>query len=348
MDDLFKNKIILVTGGTGSIGGEIVRQLFNYEPKVVRILSNDEASLFKLQQELNIKGHLPVRYLLGDVRDKERLKTAMENVEIVFHAAALKHVPLCEYNPFEAINTNIIGTQNVIDAALYCEVEKCIFISTDKAVNPTSVMGATKMLGERIFVLANAHRSDKTKFSVVRFGNVLNSRGSIIPVIEKQIKAGGPVTITDPDMTRFIITIEQAVNLVFEATSKSKGGEIFILKMPSLKLIDLVDVLIEELAPLYGFTTEDIGKCIIGPRVREKYHEELIPEDELNYLSEDGNLFVVIYPTEDPGAVPQSISELNTSNKNRRNIQEYSSNNVKLLGKDEIRQLLEYGISTSQ
>ena len=141
MDNPVKNKNIIVTGGTGSIGSEIVRQLLKYEPNVVRVFTNDEASLFKLQQELNLEGHLPVRYLLGDVRDKERLKTAMENVDIVFHAAALKHVPLCEYNPFEAINTNIAGTQNVIDAALYCEAEKCIFISTDKVVNANSIMG---------------------------------------------------------------------------------------------------------------------------------------------------------------------------------------------------------------
>lgn len=338
MDNQFKNKKILVTGGTGSIGSEIVCQLLNYEPTVIRILSNDEASLFKFQQELSKEGDSSVRYLIGDVRDKERMKTAMEYIDIVFHAAALKHVPLCEYNPFEAINTNIRGTQNVIDAALYCKVDKCIFISTDKAVNPTSVMGATKMLGERIFSLANENRSGKTKFSVVRFGNVLNSNGSIIPVIEQQIKAGGPVTITDPKMTRFIMTIKQAVNLVFEATSKSKGGEIFILKMPSLRLNDLIDVLIEELAPVYGFSPNDIGKRIIGPRIREKYHEELIQSDELNYLREYENLFVVDYPS-DPTL--QSTSEL-SYNGQKMNIQEYSSNNVKLLDKAEIRRLLEY------
>ena len=340
MENIFKDKKILVTGGTGSIGSEIVRQLLKRGPKIVRILSNDEAGLFKLQQELVLESDETVRYLIGDVRDLERLKTAMEDIEIVFHAAALKHVPLCEYNPFEAINTNIIGTQNVIDAALYSGVDKCVFISTDKAVNPTSVMGATKLLGERIIILANAYRTNKTKFSVVRFGNVLNSSGSIIPVIIKQIEAGGPVTITDPDMTRFIITIEQAVNLVFDATSKSEGGEIFILKMPSVKLIDLFDVLIEEFAAKYGYAPEDIEKHIIGPRIREKHHEELIPEDELNYLKEDGDMFVVVYPIINPAKMPQSDTKFGKEMP-KSNIQNYSSDTAKLLDKSEIRKLLQ-------
>ncbi|MCZ7384101.1 MAG: polysaccharide biosynthesis protein [Candidatus Methanoperedens sp.] len=334
ISEQIKGKKILVIGGTGSIGSEIVRLLLQYEPEVVRILSNDEACLFELQQEL--KGNMNVRFLLGDIRDIERMKIAMENIDLVFHAAALKHVPLCEYNPMEAINTNVIGTDNVIKAAIYNKVDKCIFISTDKAVNPTSVMGATKMLAERLVILANSHLSSITKFSVVRFGNVLDSRGSIIPLIRKQIISDGRVTITDPNMTRFIMSIPQAVNLVFKAAALSNGGEIFVFKMPAVRIMDLIEVLIEELAPEYGIAPESIERVFIGPRAREKIHEELMIEDEIKWMKEKKDMFIITYPIELHGIVIAGNNGMNMI----APVKGYSSESTVLLSKEEIKNLL--------
>ena len=208
MKDFYEGKVILITGGVGSIGSEIVRKILEYEPRAVRVLDNNETGLFDLEQELQSE---KIRIFVGDVRDKERLKRAIEDVDLVFHAAALKHVPLCEYNPFEAVKTNVIGTQNLIDVAIDEEVEKIITISTDKAVNPINVMGATKLLAERLTISANFYKGDReTAFSCVRFGNVLYSRGSVLPLFEEQIKKGF-ITLTDSNMTRFIMNTSQAV-----------------------------------------------------------------------------------------------------------------------------------------
>ena len=272
MNKFYKNKIILVTGGCGSIGREIVKKLIEYEPKSVRILDNNETGLFDLQKELNTR---KIRPLVGDVRDSKRLKKAVEGVDIVFHAAALKHVPLCEYNPFEAVKTNIIGTENLIDACLEEEVEKVIFISTDKAVNPTNVMGATKLLAERFTVSSNYFKGlKKTALSCVRFGNVLNSRGSVIPLFEKQIKNGGPVTVTNPEMTRFIMDIPHAVELVLRTAEIAKGGEIFILKMPAIKIGDLAEASIEYYAPKYGYDLYIVtGSSFVKHVLKEKNYD---------------------------------------------------------------------------
>jgi len=223
----FKNKKILVTGGTGSIGQEIMREILRYEPEVVRILDVDETKQFELEQEYGNREN--VRFLLGDIRDKERLYRAIEDIDIVFHTAALKHVLACEYNPFEGVKTNVIGIQNLISVCIDEEVEKVIFTSSDKAVNPTNVMGATKLLAERLMTSANYYKGTRrTIFSSVRFGNVLGSRGSVIPLFKKQIEAGGPVTLTNKEMTRFIMPMRDAINLLFKATELAQGGEIFI------------------------------------------------------------------------------------------------------------------------
>lgn len=333
ISNYLKGKKILVTGGTGSIGSEIVRQLLNHDPGVVRVLSNDEACLYELQQEM--KGSMKLRFLLGDIRDIERLKIAMENIDIVFHAAALKHVPLCEYNPMEAIHTNILGTDNVIKAAIYNNIEQCIFISTDKAVNPTGVMGATKMLAERLVTLANSHMSTNTKFSVVRFGNVLESRGSIIPLIRKQIINGGPITITDPAMTRFIMSISQAVGLVFRAAVLSRGGEIFVLKMHAVRIMDLIEVMIEETAPGCGLDPDAIRRVFIGPRAREKIHEELMTKDEAKWVKEEEKMFIINYPVELHGVVVEGGEE-----RDPEGIRGYSSDTIDLLNKSDIKDLL--------
>jgi len=292
MVDIFRGKNILVTGGSGSIGGEIVKKLLQHEPNVIRVLSNDENCLFSLEQE--IRGHSNLRFLVGDVRDKERLQHAVENIHFVFHAAALKHVPLCEYNPFEAVKTNVLGTQNVIEAAMEEEVEKLVTISTDKAVNPVNVMGATKLLAERLTVSANYYKGlRKTAFSCVRFGNVLDSRGSVVPSFREQIRKGGPITLTDPDMTRFVMSIPKAVELVFKAAEMARGGEIFIFKMPALRIGDLAEAMIEVLASQYGYNPGSIKIEVTGKRPGEKMYEELLAADEATNASETEDMFVI-------------------------------------------------------
>lgn len=334
-----KNKVVLVTGGAGSIGSQIVSQLIEYEPAGIRIFDNDENGLFNLLQELRgHKDYIRLRFLVGDIRDKYRLNRAMEGVNIVFHAAALKHVPLCEYNPFDAVETNVLGTQNVLNAALDRNVNKTIVISTDKAANPISTMGATKLLAERLAIDANTYTGySDTLFSCVRFGNVLGSRGSIIPFLEKQLSKGGPVTITDPNMTRFVMNSSVAIDLVLRATEIAQGGEIFIFKMPALKMNDLIEVAIEKLASKYGYKAEEIKIEKIGLRPGEKIHEELMTKDELERALESPEMFVLLSYLSGIGKkrvykLPDCFKKIQAKT--------YSSENAKLLTKEEIRLLL--------
>ncbi|MBR9706173.1 polysaccharide biosynthesis protein [Candidatus Pacearchaeota archaeon] len=292
----FKGKRILVTGGTGSVGSEIVKQILEYNPDVVRIFDNDETGLFNLKEELkNLKkSYNKTRYLLGDVRDIDRLRWAVRNIDIIFHAAALKHVPLCENNPFDAVKTNVIGTQNVIEVAMEMGLERMVTISTDKAVNPVNVMGATKLLAERLTISANLYKGDEpTLFSCVRFGNVLDSRGSVIPIFREQIKKGGPLTLTDREMTRFVMSLSQAVELVLKATTTMDGGEIFILKMPRINIADLAEVMIETTSPLYGHDPSSIKITNLGIRDGEKMHEELITKEEASNAIETESMYII-------------------------------------------------------
>jgi len=339
MKEFYKNKTILVTGGCGSIGSEIVKKLLKYEPWSIRILDNNETGIFDLQKELNTR---KIRPLVGDVRDSKRLKKAVENVDIVFHTAALKHVPLCEYNPFEAVKTNILGTENIIDASLEEEVGKLIFISTDKAVNPTNVMGATKLLAERFTVSSNYFKGlKKTALSCVRFGNVLNSRGSVIPLFKKQISKGGPVTVTNPDMTRFIMEIDHAVELVLRAAETAKGGEIFILKMPAIKIGDLAEAAINYFAPKFGHDPKKIKIKNIGRRVGEKTNEELITLNESENTYEFDEMFIVLPSGEVTADLANRIAKKIKSKKYKKPKEIiYSSKNVKLLDKSEAIKLL--------
>ena len=296
----FKNKKILVTGGTGSLGKELVWHLLkNEQPEIVRIFDVDETEQFEFQHEL--KGYEDkVRFLLGDVRDKERLARAVEDVDVIFHTAALKHVMACEYNPFEAVKTNILGMQNVIDVAIDNNVGKIIFTSSDKAVNPSNTMGATKLLAEKLMTAANYYKGKRDcVFSSVRFGNVMGSRGSVIPLFKQQILAGGPVTITDPTMTRFMMSMSQAVDLVFRSVDMAQGGEVFIFKMPTVNISDLTEVLIKELAPRGGHSSEDINIEIIGTKPGEKMYEELMTEDEAVRSLERDDMFIILPGIED-------------------------------------------------
>ena len=333
--DLFKNKKILITGGTGSIGQEILREILKYEPAVVRIIDIDETKQFELQQEY--EDYENIRLLLGDIRDKERLYRAIEDIDIVFHTAALKHVLACEYNPFEAVKTNVIGTQNLIDVCMDEEVEKVIFTSSDKAVNPTNVMGATKLLAERLITSANYYKgARKTVFSSVRFGNVLGSRGSVIPLFKKQIARGGTVTITDNEMTRFIMPLRDAINLLFKATELAQGGEIFIFKMEALRITDLAEVMIEELAQNYGHSQDNIKMEIIGNKPGEKLYEELMTEDEARRALESKDMFIVLPEMKELSHIDLSLYSSTTQAK----IRAYTSKDEKHLAKEEIKEIL--------
>lgn len=304
MNSFFSDKTILVTGGTGSIGSEIVRQLLTMGPKTVRIFSRDEHKQYLLQQELGDRLANDLRYFLGDVRDERRLLRALEEVDYVFHCAAYKHVPFCEYNSFEAVKTNVIGTQNVIDAAIAQNVSRVLLVSTDKAASPSNVMGATKLLAEKMMTSAMHFAGGHSiRFASVRFGNVLASRGSVIPLFCKQIRDGGPLTITHPDMMRFFMSIPQAVHLTFDAMERMEGGELFILKMPVARLGDIVEVLIEELAPHFGRDPASLEYRVTGMRPGEKMHELLMTQEEAQYAIEEDRMFIVRSPILVPGGI---------------------------------------------
>lgn len=334
-DEYYKDKRILVTGGVGSIGRELVKNLLRYNPKIIRIFDNNETGLFDLENELDSP---QVRILIGDIRDRERLMMAFEDIDVVFHAAALKHVPLCEYNPFDAVKTNVLGTQNILEAALAKGVQKVINISTDKAVSPTNVMGATKLLSERLTISANYYRGvKKTVFSSVRFGNVLNSRGSVLPLFDTQIKRGGPVTITDHQMTRFFMDIPAASELILKAGIIAQGREIFILKMPAFRITDLAEVMIDQLAPKYGYLPCDISVTTIGPRAGEKYFEELMTSDESERAYEFENLLIIVpklLKNEDP------LDEEYFRNLKKTSMKSFSSDDVPLATKEQIKEIL--------
>ncbi|MHA2246023.1 MAG: polysaccharide biosynthesis protein [Candidatus Hodarchaeales archaeon] len=343
--NFFKNKIILVTGAAGSIGRELVKQLLELNPIAVRALDTNETGLFYLDKMIESER---LRTFIGDIRDPKRLNLALENTDIVFHAAALKHVPLCEYNPFEAIKTNIIGTQNLIQAARSNNVKKLITISTDKAINPTNVMGATKLLADRLTIAANLYLGDRDiSFSTVRFGNVLGSRGSIIPLFFKQIRKGESVSVTDPNMTRYIMKIEDAVKLVIKVATFAKGGEIFILEMPAIHLGDLVDVLIEEVAPLFDHSLSDIKVKIIGNRIGEKAYEELLSdyETKVSTIYKKENIFILVpnNPFYHPDLVEKLLTFYNqfgTKLEVNNNSSLYSSSKAKILTKSQIKPLV--------
>jgi len=283
--DLFNDKVVLITGGTGSFGKKFVKiVLEQYNPKAIRIYSRGELKQVEMEREFKDDR---LRFFIGDVRDKERLSRAMNGVDVVIHAAALKHVPVCEYNPSEAVKTNINGAQNVIESAIDKNVEKVIALSTDKAVQPVNLYGATKLAAEKLFTQGNVYAGSKrTKFSCVRYGNVIGSRGSVIPLFKKQ-KSEGVVTVTDPRMTRFWVTLDKAVNLVLVAIEKMTGGEIFIPKIPSVKVTDLARVI----AP-------NAEQKIIGIRPGEKLHEILITKEESGHTLDMGKYFIIVpeYP----------------------------------------------------
>jgi FlaA1/EpsC-like NDP-sugar epimerase len=321
---IFRDRTILVTGGTGSIGSEMVRRLLDLGPRTVRVLSRDDSKQFELGEEL--RGRSELRMLIGDVRDRSRIARAMSGVDLVIHAAAMKHVPAAEFNPFEATETNVRGTQNVVEAAIDAGVDRVLTVSTDKAVDPTNVMGATKLLAERLMASAQLYRGPAaTRFASVRFGNVIGSRGSIVPLILGQVARGGPVTVTDPEMTRYLMPIRTAVDLCFTALERMEGGEVFILKMPRVRIGDLVEVLVEAYAGRYGYRPEEIAIERIGVRAGEKVDEALISTDEAWRVMDRDEMWVV------PRQVPNEVVARTGT----------AVDAPPLLGRDEIRDLLD-------
>lgn len=291
MAPFLKGKNVLITGGSGSIGQALINKAITDNAKLIRVFSNDENGLYEIESKLGKKHNL--EFVIGDIRDEETVSEIVKNIDIVHHAAALKHVDRCELYPFEAMTVNVIGTKNITRASLKAGVKKMILISTDKAVNPIGVMGATKLLSEKLVSAEAFHNKSGTVFASVRFGNVFHTRGSIIPRIENQIKDGGPITLTDRRMKRFFMTIEEAVKLIISATMLAKGGETFVLKMPLLKLEDLFEAMKEIIAPKYGYNPSQIKTKIIGIRPGEKLIEYLLSPFEMENVLETNDLFII-------------------------------------------------------
>ncbi|WP_334072147.1 MULTISPECIES: UDP-N-acetylglucosamine 4,6-dehydratase family protein [Paenibacillus] len=292
MNGQFRGAKVLIVGGTGTIGQSLLREILVDNPEVVRLLSRDEFKQFQLQHEY--KEYTNIRYLIGDIRDYNRLERAMQDIDYVFHTAAMKHVPACEYNPFEAVQTNVLGTQNVIQAALTCNVKKVIFTSTDKAISPTNTYGASKLMAERLIAAAQYQAGSKqTKFAAVRFGNVMGSRGSVIPLFEWQIEEKRKITVTCKEMTRFMMSLKQATELTLKAMEIAQGGEIFVLKMPVVRLIDLAHVVIEQTSSKLNLERSSIVIEEVGLRPGEKMFEELMTEEEARYAVETDDMFII-------------------------------------------------------
>ena len=276
----YEKKQVAVTGAAGTVGKELVKMLLGYGVSRVFALDNNEGDLFYLSEQWRAEPRF--EGFLCDIADLETLRFFLSGSDFVFHAAAYKNVPVCERSPSLAVRANIIGTENVIAAARYNNVKRVLFTSSDKAVNPTNVMGTTKLMGERLITAANTlNQGSGTIFSSTRFGNVAGSRGSVVPVFINQIAGGGPITLTHRNMTRFIMTLEEATRLVLESMVLARGGEAFVTKMPVFKITDIAEIMVEELAPKFGFRASDIEIVDIGPRPGEKMYEELITDEEV-------------------------------------------------------------------
>jgi UDP-N-acetylglucosamine 4,6-dehydratase/UDP-glucose 4-epimerase len=321
---MLDGKKILITGGTGSLGIALTKKLIESKAHSIRIYSRNESKQVEMQDQVSDPR---LRFLIGDVRDLERLTKAMEDIDIVFHAAALKHVPIVEYNPFEAIKTNVLGSQNVIDACLKENVETAVCIGTDKAVSPLNTYGATKHLMEKLFVTASNYINPlryKTKFLAVRYGNVLGSSNSVIPKFIEQIQSGKNLTITDPNMTRFTITMNQAVDLILTAIEKGHGGEVFVPKLKAYRLDILKDAILDILK-----TSVKIEK--IPVRQGEKYHEALINSEELRNTFEIDSLYIILNK-QMHRATFSKWNDLKITTLNH----EYSSDKVEILTKEKL------------
>ena len=330
---MLKGKKVLITGGTGSLGIALTQRLLQENVDTIRIFSRNESKQIEMESKFHDDR---LRFLLGDIRDYSRLVRAFEDVDIVFHAAALKHVPVIEYNPFEAIKTNVIGSQNVIDACLEEDVERAISVGTDKAVSPLNTYGATKLLMEKLFITASNYlkkERHKTKFIALRYGNVLGSSNSVIPKFINQIKNNEKITITDPNMTRFSISMDEALDFILKATEIGKGSEIFVPKLKAYSIMDVKNALFD----LLGKTSEEI----VGVRVGEKLNEVLINNDEMKYCWEYQGMYLLANPSVYRFAQDQNPSLTNEFSEKKKieNMQVYSSDAVEKISKEELKKI---------
>ena len=330
---MFEGKKVLITGGTGSLGTALTQKLLDSKVDTIRIFSRNENKQVEMESKFNDDR---IRFLLGDVRDYERLLMAVEGIDYVFHAAALKHVPKIEYNPFESIKTNVIGSQNVIDACLKSNVEKVIGVGTDKAVSPLNTYGATKLLMEKLFVSANNYLDSEkhdTKFIALRYGNVLGSSGSVIPKFIDQLQSKSKITITDSQMTRFSLTMDEALSFILKATEFGKGSEIFVPKMRAYTISDVK----EALTDIFG----DYGEEIIGIRSGEKIHETLINKDEIKYSWEYNDMYMItspLYPMFHPNIITETYDKI----KKIDEFDKYSSDSVEKISHNELVETLKH------
>ena len=329
MQNIWKGKTILVTGGTGSIGSEIVRQLLAHEPKRVIVYSRDEIKQFIMKSHID---NDRLEMAIGDVRNFRSTEKVFSSYEIdfIYHAAAMKHVVVSENEPTECVKTNIMGTENVVDLALRYGVKKMITISTDKSANPTTVMGATKFIAERITLNGNSLAKEGQAFACVRFGNVANSRGSVIPMMIDRVLTKRKLWISEPEVTRFIMKISDATKLVLEATTLSQGGEIFVLKMPTFKLGDIMEAVVDHCCEKYSIDKKSIVIESKSMENGEKMHEELINETESENLYEINNLYMIAggYKAPPPGAKKLALGS-------------YNSKDAKLLSVKELKELID-------
>ena len=323
---MFDGKKILITGGTGTLGKALTKRLLKENVDTIRIFSRDEWKQFQMQNEIDDER---LRFLIGDVRDKERLSRAIEGIDIVIHTAALKQIATAEYNPFEAVKTNVYGSQNLIECCLDHNVEIIVGIGTDKAVSPLNTYGASKMLMERLFVSANYYKGErKTKFLCVRYGNVLGSRGSLLPVIVSQIQNGKEITITDPEMTRFNISMNQAVDLIFRAIKNGYGGEVFVPKLKAYRVKEMKEAIVE-------LMDASNNEKRIPVRPGEKYHEMLINQEELRNAYETNDDYIIF----EKQSQNYDYGIKNNVKKTKLNVN-YISNSVTILSKEEIKKII--------
>jgi len=321
---LINKKNILITGGTGSFGRQLVKEVSGLSPNNVVIYSRDEDKQYSMKQDLaDEKISKKISFVIGDIRDYERFYSASKNMDVIFHAAALKQVPTVELYPYEAVKTNILGTYNIVRAAVARKVKNVISISTDKAVKPVNAMGMTKALQEKI-ILSDDLQKDTTKFSCVRYGNVLGSRGSVIPLWDSKIKKNKPLPVTHPDMTRFMLTLGEAIHLVFYALKNAKGGEIFVKKAPATKIVDLAKVYAENITGKNDYPIEYVGR-----RAGEKIHEVLVSEEEMRNVKEMKDHYII-----------HRELDFDLASLKKERLAEYSSDTVSLLTKPDLKKIM--------